>query len=96
MRFFNMLAGEVFRLQAFALDLLETQTDTRLVSAELLDVGEDFDVRTQSLQTCRGELLRGEVLEEGGSRDARVLLGVSDSGYRMTRQSEPSGKGYDG
>ena len=73
---------ELFRLQAFALDLFETQTDTCLVSAELLHVGEGLDIRTQSLQAGRSELLRGEVLEEGGGRDARVLLGVSDGGYR--------------
>lgn len=44
-------------LQALALDLFEAQADARLVRAELLNVGEDLDIRTETLQTVRGQLL---------------------------------------
>lgn len=76
----SMIALHSYRspLETFPLDLLQPQRDTGLVRAELLDVRKRLDVRAESLQAVGGELLRGEVLQEGRGRDARVLLGVAD------------------
>lgn len=57
------------------------------MSTKLLDVSQDLDVRTESLETLRRELLRGEVLEEGGGVDAGVLLGVAAEGGSISTRS---------
>jgi hypothetical protein len=62
--------------------VLEANLDSPPVGLELLHLGELHDGAADVPQTLGRQVGAGDVLDEGGEVDARVLLGVAVGGWR--------------